>query len=178
MEFGLTKALRNMRICIDSGFRAETHKAKFTIGTSRIKCIETRRATNEIGGFAQHAYVAVDDLVIVNRTHRFSLRRNKKETANCFVSATELCIALSKADAGVMEIVGEEDAEWHYPCVTFSETEDPRVVRDGDALFTEPAEILQISAECRLLGDRIEMTNVHVLHESLFEMQEENINVL
>ena len=110
MEFGLTKALRNMRICIDSGFRAETHKAKFTIGTSRIKCIETRRATNEIGGFAQHAYVAVDDLVIVNHTHRFSLRRNKKETANCFVSATELCIALSKADAGVMEIVGEEDA--------------------------------------------------------------------
>ena len=135
----------------------------FTIGISKIMCVETRQATNEIGGFAQYSYLAEDEIVIVNRTHRFSLRQNRQEVANCFVSTTEIYVALANTvDVGENMLGGE------YQCITFSETEDPRIVNEGDPLFAESPDILQISADCKLVGDHVEMRHVRVYHKSLF----------
>ena len=169
MDFGLTRALRRLSIGMDLDFYADCDEHEFTIGMSNIKCVKTREATNEIGGFAQYCYIADDELVVVDRTHRFSLRRNRKEVANCFVSTTEIYVALSLINNMIDERFNSLDS---FQCITFSETEDPRVVLDGEPLFTETPDILQISAECRLLGDRVEMRNVHIFHESLFELNQ------
>tara|TARA_Y100000389_G_scaffold202024_1_gene246257 strand:- start:784 stop:1305 length:522 start_codon:yes stop_codon:yes gene_type:complete len=169
MAVGLSKALRRFSLGMDFiDCYDDEQKITFTLGTSNIKCVKTREATNEIGGFAQFVYIAEDNLMVVDRTHRFSLRRDKKEITNCFVSTTEIYVALTKVYDEMMDT--DTDILEEYQCITFSETEDPRVVAKGDALFTEPPDIFQISAECRLRGDRVEMTNVHVLHTSLFEL--------
>lgn len=169
MEFGLTKALRRLTMGMDFvDCYGDAEHNEFTIGTSKIKCVKTREATNEIGGFAQYCYLAEDSLLVVDRTHRFSLRKDKKEMANCFVSSTEIYVALANIYDSIVD-TGENTAN-KFRCVTFSETEDPRVVAEGETLFTEPADILQISAECRLRGDRVEMRNVQILHSSLFEL--------
>ena len=169
MDFGLARALRRLQLGMDSESHTGGSEDMFTIGTSIIKCVKTREATDEIGGFAQYCYLADDNLVIVYRTHRFSLRRNNEEVANCFVSTTEIYVALSLIDSMEDETF---DSSVSFKRITFSETEDPRLVLDGEPLFTEAPEILQISAECRLLGDRVEMRNVHIFHESLFELNE------
>ena len=169
MNFGLTRTLRQLRIDMDCATFVACTDYDFTIGTSNIRCVKTREATNEIGGFAQYCYLADDELAIVDRTHRFSLRQNKKEIANCFVSTTEIYIALSLIDNAMDTEYNTHD---YFQCITFSETEDPRVVLDGEPLFTEAPDILQISAECRLHGDSVEMRNVQILHESLFELNQ------
>ena len=169
MAFGLTKALRQVRIGMDFvDCWDDDNKSKFTLGTSNIKCIQTREATNEVGGFAQYKFLVEDSLMIVDRTHRFSLRKDKKEMANCFVSTTEVYIALGQEYDNLTDADGDTIDE--YQCIAFSETEDPRVVKEGDAFFTEPADVLQISAECRLRGDTVELRNVQILHNTLFEL--------
>lgn len=174
MDSRLTRGLRRLSfgiaIGMDFNFDTDCDDHDFTIGTSSIKCVKTREATSEIGGFAQYCYLVDDELVIVDRSHRFSLRKNRKEIANCFVSTTEIYIALTDFIENAMDTEGNTREYLHR--ITFSETEDPRVVLDGEPLFTEPTDILQISAECRLLGDRVEMRNVQILHESLFELNE------
>lgn len=169
MAFGLTKALRRLTIGMDFvDCWDDENKNNFTLGTSNIRCVQTREATNEVGGFAQYTYIAEDGLIIVDRTHRFSLRKDKKEMANCFVSTTEVYIALAREYDNFMDTGGDMIDE--YQCITFSETEDPRVVKEGDAFFTEAADILQISAECRLRGDTVELRKVQILHNTLFEL--------
>jgi len=167
MDFGLRRALKGLSIGMDFEFYEDCDEREFTIDMSNIRCVKTREATNEIGGFAHYCYLADEVLVIIDRTHRFLLRENTKEIANCFVSTTEIYIALSLIENAKDEELNAHDS---VNCITFSETEDPRVVLSGEPLFTEPPNILQISAECRLLGDRVEMRNVQILHESLFQL--------
>lgn len=169
MEFGITKALRRLSMGMDFvDCYDDADTIEFTLGTSKLKCVKTREATNEIGGFAQYCYLTEDPFVVVDRSHRFSLRRNRKEQANCFISTTEIYMAILDSESEMMEL-DKPDFKIYHP-ITFSETEDPRIVGDGDQLFVEPPSILQIFAECRLLGDRVELQNIQVLHESLFEM--------
>ncbi len=169
MDFGLAKALRQLTFGMDFDYDSYAEEYEFTIGTSKIKCVKIREGTNEVGGFPLFCYVAEDDVVVVNRTHRFSLRKNREEVANCFVSTTEIYIAVMNMVEEMMND-GDEIAEY-YP-ITFSETEDPRIVSDGEALFIDSPDILQISAECKLCGDKVEMRNVHVYHHSLFVLND------
>ena len=156
-------------------------EAEFTIGTSTIRCVVTRPATNQVGGFAQHAYISDAPVVIANRTHRFSLRRNRTEMANCFLSATEVWVTVANdANAANDDTAGGEGASYNgastwFP-ITFSETEDPRIIKDGAPLFTGPPDELQIFAECCLCADdQIKMRKLQVFHFSLSEMMIHNV---
>ena len=167
MEFGLANALRRLSVSIDSNMGTRAHETEFTLGTSVLKCVKTREATDEVGGFAHFCYLVEDDLLIIRRTHRFSLRKNKVELANCFISTTEIYLALASfADNSG----GDEQRFDDFHCIAFSETEDARIVADGEPMFTEAADILQICAECKICGDMVSIRNIHVLHESLFEL--------
>lgn len=179
MSLGISEVMKKLSLRGDQWRRGRSNPCppKFTLDNSVLRCIQTRKATDEVGGFAKYVYLCNDNFAILNNSHSFELRRNGKKLATCAVNMSELWWVIAHMECE--EKVEQREANDHdthrftnqgaFP-VTFAANTYPKILQDGEPLFDDPPDVFQIYAECTLKKNYIEMTNIHAYHQSLFEL--------